>query len=442
MKCKKELEKTVKSEIKVATIRSSSKTKFKMSKKNIINDEMAYSKTKKKKNNSLSENEDGMDADSSDKEENLKSVLTNTQKEIVNAAQNSGKVQTEIFKHTDKGPYNIIIEKTNIQIYEVAIKINKLKLKNLIDITKISRNKVRVSFKDFSNANKLLRQSSLADFEEFKIYIPESFVTIYGIIRNIPIYIKEEEINKNLSSTIPIVGLERLNWWDRVNNMAKPSETIKIKFRSHTIPNDVMLYGVHNRVQLFIPRPTICFKCLNFGHIQKFCKNDLSLCKICTKPIHDDAINCEIKCNHCKDKESVPHKTADKECPEFLFQVEIKKVMILKQLSFNEAKNSIIKKNTGTLSNEKFINHTGPSYSQITKMQNSIHESFLKQNYIDKDAPTTSKSAILNDSKDLLISQITKSLESLNKAGAPSNDLILMKIGEAVHNFKTINNVK
>ncbi|XP_043478274.1 uncharacterized protein LOC122508793 [Leptopilina heterotoma] len=96
----------------------------------------------------------------------------------------------------------------------------------------------------------------------------------------------------------------------------------------------------------------MCLNCFRFGHIAKHCKSK-PRCKQCgsTTP-HDDSSLCTHasgppKCVNCNGS----HRNSSKQCPEYIFQKEIRYYATTHKTSFEEAKEIIRPRKSSNLSN-------------------------------------------------------------------------------------------
>lgn len=77
---------------------------------------------------------------------------------------------------------------------------------------------------------------------------------------------------------------------------------------------------------------TRCFKCLQYGHISKYCKNQTT-CRHCTEPGHTNK-ECPkkkepSKCLNCKlRKKNHEHSTMDTNCPEYKRNLDLSRAKI------------------------------------------------------------------------------------------------------------------
>lgn len=343
-------------------------------------------------------------------------------------SNNKIKIQegTELYKHTDDGPYYVIAEQKLIDALWLGQTLLKtFKIKNILNLNKISKEKVRIQVKDFHNANQIIKLADFDRFKDIKFYIPKNFVFIDGIIKDIPTNIQLKEIHDELVSKIPIEQIERLDYWDRNTNSLRPSTTIKLTFRSCNIPDQVYLYLVPNRVELYIQKPLFCQACLSYGHTKKYCHTERPLCRTCTEPVHDTDTRCKPTCKDCSisDPNNNGHLTATFKCPAFKIQREVKRIMILKRLTFKEAHREYL--NLNPTPNRQYHPPQPPPSSQT----NSINKSYAD----------ITKNPRPPDRHESLIHKLINIMNSCTSQGVNS-DLIVKAIGNTLHEY-SINNV-
>lgn len=236
---------------------------------------------------------------------------------------------------TDKGPFIIIMEKEDINDIKVGKRLKELNIMNIKDITKIGKNRLKVQTKDGMTANKILKDPTLSITDRIKSFLPNSSLITVGIIRDIDIDITEEEIENNYSCESKIISIERMTRWDDKLKIAIPNNNIKITFRSHKLPNNFKLYSVSRKIEIFVPKPILCKKCLVYGHTKKYCKREtVERCLNCTENLHDSAQSCVTKCKFCNVND---HKTAFYKCPEEIKQKKIKRIMVTQKISYQDA---------------------------------------------------------------------------------------------------------
>lgn len=165
----------------------------------------------------------------------------------------SEKVNT--YQPSDKGPFIIIMEKEGISDIQTGKRLNELNIKNVINIKKTAKNKLKVQILDGKTANKILKNPTLSNIDQIKSYLPSSVITTTGVVRNIDISMSIEEIIENCTCECKITNVERMSRWDADNLISVPSNNIKITFRSNKIPDIFKIYFVSRKVEYFIPKP-------------------------------------------------------------------------------------------------------------------------------------------------------------------------------------------
>lgn len=83
--------------------------------------------------------------------------------------------------------------------------------------------------------------------------------------------------------------------------------------------DDVTIRGLSVEVSPFEDRrgPVACFKCQEYGHIKRECRNTTK-CAVCAKEGHEKCSSTDIKCANCNG----PHPAFDRRCPKYRTQRE------------------------------------------------------------------------------------------------------------------------
>lgn len=174
---------------------------------------------------------------------------------------NKNTFNTELYKHTDKGPYYVICEFNEIDEFKLCEKFLKFKLQDIVSVTKISKHKVRIHTKSYNSANKIIKMGQFDDFRKYKIYIPDNFVFTDGTVRDIPLYYEPDQLMEIINCKVPIVKIERLNKWNKFTQTSHPSTTLKISFRSATVPDNISFMWLLRKVEIFVQKPLFCVFC-------------------------------------------------------------------------------------------------------------------------------------------------------------------------------------
>lgn len=245
---------------------------------------------------------------------NTKSKMADNGK-ISNGSDNKMAGLGELYKHTDKGPYYVICERKEIDEFKLCDLMMKFKVKDIAHVNKITKDKVRILTK--SN-------------QKYNLSVPNNFVFTEGIVRNIPLYYDTDNLMEIINSKVPITKIERLNFWNQSTKTSQPSTSLKITFRSATVPDYISFMWLLRKVDLFVQKPLFCVLCLKYGHFKKYCDAEKHnpLCRICAKTPHNMENKCTPSCKQCK----TDHLTADKNCPVYKYQWDIKKKLHTKKL--------------------------------------------------------------------------------------------------------------
>jgi len=105
---------------------------------------------------------------------------------------------------------------------------------------------------------------------------------ITGIIRNVDPDISDEEMAAELTaaSHYKLIKVSRISRVDE-NEVKTPTSSVLLKFQGTVLPRSVQMFHVSRKVDLYIPKPTICYNCQIYGHIAKQCKSSFSICGFC-----------------------------------------------------------------------------------------------------------------------------------------------------------------
>lgn len=277
-----------------------------------------------------------------------------------------------LFTDQDKGPdFHIIMEKENINEISTGQLLKKQGIQSVKEIKKTGKNRLKIILTNRTEANKIITSPNIARINNIKAFVPKNFIITVGIVKDVPLDLSVEEMleSSRVQGDVPINKIERMTFWDRINKLAKPSTNIKIEFRSSTLPREMFLFFVKKRIDHFIPKPTLCRKCLRYGHVDKICRAPTRSCINCCEDTHPISADCECshctrscvaKCKYCKTEQ---HNTFNATCPHMKKQIEIKKQMITKNIDFNEAKQLV--ENTTT-------DKTHTTYASITSLTQQI----------------------------------------------------------------------
>lgn len=315
------------------------------------------------------------------------------------------------YRKSDRGPYYVYIEHRDKNIGRLfPVRLGHYLFKdelfknNVIDITSIGINRVKVIFKSYLVANQLV-SSEIIKENNLVAYIPRFFTHKKGVIKMVDTYFSEEFLKTAIESDFKVVEVKRMKR-KRVNENGEtdliPRQMIIVTFLGNTLPENVKINLVNFPVEPYIHPVVQCFSCLRFGHTSNMCKGSVR-CKRCGgahQLIHCDSS--ETTCVYCKSSE---HVATSKDCPEYIKQFNIKRAMAAENVSFKEA--------------ERLVNN--PSYAKVTRNNRFAVLADL-ENFPNLPSPKqdASRTNLINPGVRRLVPQsFPKKRKSSNDQGAP-----------------------
>lgn len=255
---------------------------------------------------------------------------------------------------------------------------------NITNIRRIkykSPNKALVDFNTKEHAVKLLNCPKITELG-YRCQLTSERNISYGVIRGVDLDINIEEIKESLESPHEIISILRLK---RLNLDGKwvDSESIRVGFKSSTLPSYVHAYGCRFKVETYEFPVTQCSMCWKFGHTAKFCPSKKVLCPKCGND-HDNCESTDYRCLNCKG----PHMSLDKKCPIFVKEKKIRRIMREQNMTYRKALHFYLhdqakEKRTIGISN---INsnltterNNSKTYSSVLVTQADIHEDYMSQ---------------------------------------------------------------
>lgn len=255
----------------------------------------------------------------------------------------------KIYQSSDASPYLVHVQRIvsspsdNATLHPVTFGnfLLKQKYNNIVNgsVKRIGRNRVAVSFSNFSDANTFISDANLTA-HKLSAFIPTFNVTRMGLIRGVPENWSPEEVKENVKVPMgcgEILKVRRLNYKVMVSGAPvwKPSQTVVLTFDGQSLPKKVFMCYNALPVELYI-FPTIqCYNCCRFGHTKMQCRSK-PCCFKCGQG-HTGS-SCEISpedasCSLCAGH----HYANSKSCPELDRQKKIKHSMATSSISYAEA---------------------------------------------------------------------------------------------------------
>ncbi|CRK86598.1 CLUMA_CG000357, isoform A [Clunio marinus] len=276
-------------------------------------------------------------------------------------------VFSNLYNKQDNGPFFVIISSKNNTKFN-DLEINKELMANNINgiqkIEKINFHNIKVTFNTFHQANNLTLCNTI-NKDNKNIYIPRNILEKRGIIEDIPNSFSLKELAEGLSSTSPVIKIQRIiinnkqynkDLPDSINNNKKhATDKILITFRAQSLPEEVKIFHTLRKVKITRINIKFCGDCLRFGHrssVQFPCRNK-KICYKCGKD-HLPTETCSDYCYMCKEN----HKINSQECKQREIQKNLNIEVAYNNKLFMELRNT--KKNQydsnyyGLLSTKEF----------------------------------------------------------------------------------------
>lgn len=130
-----------------------------------------------------------------------------------------------------------------------------------------------------------------------KAPIPSYFVTLQGYDafydKGIPLDFSEQKI---LNNTVILDSNHNNSAIIRVRRLSRKSvnkDTVLLTFKGKSLPPKVAIYNASFKVEIYTPPVKICWKCLRYGHISKFCKPQKTF-RQCGKLDHEEGSETKV----------------------------------------------------------------------------------------------------------------------------------------------------
>lgn len=299
---------------------------------------------------------------------------------------------TNRYKPTDKGPFYVFVEHKDKSLGKLFpmrvgyyLRLHGEYKKSIEDIKVVRKNRVKVVLNNFNSANNMINNYLLTK-NGLLAYIPKFYTQKKGLLRMVDTFFSDEYLLNYIESdrnVLEIKRLERRIVDEQGREKMVKRQMVVVSFEGNELPAAVRINGVHFPVDPYIFPVVQCKKCLRYGHITKLCKNNDSLCKICSKSHDEGACENQAWCIYCN---TADHPSISNKCPVFLKQKRIKERMAKQNLSFKEAQaieespsyaNVFTNNRFDILNNlENFPSLNQPSTSQQTFVTKPRYNSF------------------------------------------------------------------
>ena len=165
----------------------------------------------------------------------------------------------------------------------------------------------------------------------------------------------------NDMKTDNVIDIYRLSKTE--NGVTKPTETYILTFDAETRPNELdMGFGEFIKVLPYYPNPRLCRNCQRYGHGSKYCNNK-QICAKCGSEGHDfESCDKDPVCLFCK----ANHFSSSKNCPMFLLEKRVLKLMTDKNCKQAEARKLVYRDSQDLVAKiPSLSNYVTPSWSHV-----------------------------------------------------------------------------
>lgn len=209
--------------------------------------------------------------------------------------------------------------------------------KGIKQLQRINRYKIGAIFERPGLANQALTNKKFLDTHKLKATIPAAATETTGVIQHVPLDFSNEQIYHNITSTKNVVSIRRFmrrTKTDDGNIKFEPTKTVSITFSCPVLPDSVDLNKWRFEVRPYIPPVKQCLRCLRYGHIAKYCKNQ-ERCSVCSQNHNYKVCDINFKeasCCHCGGN----HIAISNACPVKKQKIEENKKKLENKLSYAE----------------------------------------------------------------------------------------------------------
>jgi hypothetical protein len=155
-----------------------------------------------------------------------------------------------------------------------------------------------------------------------------------GVIYGVDGSIKDDELSEYFEDKYNIVA-HRVKRFDVGKKCKVNTGTVFLSSKDHKLEDQKVKMGYKIfTIHAFVPRPTRCFKCQQFGHVATSCGNAQKCVRCGDEHKADECPDPNnLKCSNCGGE----HSSAYTRCPVFVKKAEILKVKAQQDLTYGQA---------------------------------------------------------------------------------------------------------
>lgn len=213
-----------------------------------------------------------------------------------------------------------------------------------------------------------------------------------------------QEKNKDLK----ISKVERII--TKRGGMIKNTRSFILTLNELNVPPYIKIGFLRIATRPYYPRPTRCFKCLQYGHISKTCNED-KRCFNCSEVFHGDDCDRDTKCLNCIDQEEKQHRPGSFKCPVWQKENKIIRLRVDQNLSFREAKQKVEKSESTSYADAAKKNLEQKFEDELKKREERFKKALNERDEKDKERQDQYKQ-LINEMK-ARMENITKEMNQI-----------------------------
>ncbi|GFS64156.1 uncharacterized protein TNCV_3945171 [Trichonephila clavipes] len=251
------------------------------------------------------------------------------------------------------------IPKINPQLLYMEIKSKIPKFDQISNMSFTRNGKLRFATSDPVCAIQILSLDQLFNISVNVSVIWEG-ITSRFLLYEIPTNVSLEELSAELqdSNNFEIVEIRRF-----IKSGTNPEiSPVLITILGTVLPDNVKLWFINHKIQLFIDKPRQCTKCFSFSHPSRFCQSPAICCNCGSSHSGESTVN--ANCINCPTNFSL--------CSSFLAEKQIMELKCRQHVTLSEARRRF------RASNSENLSTVLKSKSQENNIQELIDKKFEK----------------------------------------------------------------
>ncbi|GFS94174.1 uncharacterized protein TNCV_3786391 [Trichonephila clavipes] len=235
-------------------------------------------------------------------------------------------------------------------------------------------------------------------------------ITSRFLLYEIPTNVSLEELSAELqdSNNFEIVEIRRF-----IKSGTNPEiSPVLITILGTVLSDNVKLWFINHKIQLFIDKPRQCTKCFSFSHPSRFCQSPAICCNCGSSHSGECTVNANCIYINCKGN----HPANFSLCSSFLAEKQIMELKCRQHVTLSETRRRF------RASNSENLSTVLKSKSQENNIQELIDKKFEKmmtafQTVVEKQ--TAFLMEILQKSMETMLSQVCSIVDSITRSSPP-----------------------